>query len=61
MFGGFTLRPKLCGNCAFPQNFNTKKLGEITVFFAVLPFWKGYCNIVLWNSHLRSLNDVENN
>ena len=26
--------PKLCGNCAFPQNFHTRKLGEITVFFA---------------------------
>ena len=23
------------GNCAFPQNFHTRKLGEITVFFAV--------------------------
>ena len=28
-------RPKLCGNCAFPQNFHTRKLGEITVFYAV--------------------------
>ena len=28
-------RPKLCGNCAFPQNFHTKKLGEITIFFEV--------------------------
>ena len=24
--------PKLCGNCAFPRNFRTRKLGEITVF-----------------------------
>ena len=24
-----------CGNCVFLQNFQTKKLGEITVFFAV--------------------------
>ena len=31
----FRDRPKLCGNCAFPQNFHTKKLGEITVFYAV--------------------------
>ena len=23
--------PKLCRNCAFPQNFHTKKLGEIMV------------------------------
>ena len=28
--------PKLCGNCAFPQNFHTRKLREITVFFAVI-------------------------
>ena len=27
---------KLCRNCVFPQNFHAKKLGEITVFFAVL-------------------------
>ena len=26
-------RPKLCGNCTFPQNFRTRKLGEITVFY----------------------------
>ena len=37
----FAIRPKLCGNCAFPQNFNTRKLGEFTVFFAV------YTTIVL--------------
>ena len=30
--------PKLCGNCAFPQIFHTMKLGEISVFFAVLVF-----------------------
>ena len=29
------IRPKLCGNCAFPQNFHTRKLEEITVFFVV--------------------------
>ena len=29
---------KLCGNCAFLQNFHTMKLGEITVFFTVLEF-----------------------
>ena len=28
--------PKLCGNCAFPQNFHTRKLGKISVFYAVL-------------------------
>ena len=26
---------KLCGNCALPQNFHLKKLGEITVFYVV--------------------------
>ena len=31
-------RPKLCGNCAFPKNFHTRKLGEITVFYAALSF-----------------------
>ena len=30
------IRRKLCGNCAFPQNFHTRKLVEITVFCAVL-------------------------
>ena len=29
------IRPKLCGDCTFPQYFHTRKLGEITVFFAV--------------------------
>ena len=28
-------RPKLCGDCAFKQNFHTRKLDEITLFFAV--------------------------
>ena len=27
--------PKLCGKCAFPQNFHTTKLGENTVFHVV--------------------------
>ena len=31
-------RPKLRGNCAFPQNFHTRKSGEITVFFVVIVF-----------------------
>ena len=29
------IRLKLCRNCAFPQNFHTRKLGEITVFLSV--------------------------
>ena len=35
--------PKLCGNCAFPQNFRTRKLGEITVFYAVVIAFKDTC------------------
>ena len=27
---------KICGNCAFPQNFHKRKLGEIMVIYAVL-------------------------
>ena len=30
------IRSKLCGNYAFSQNFHTRKLGEITLFFAVV-------------------------
>ena len=29
------IRSKLCGNCAFLQNFHTRKLGENTVFYGV--------------------------
>ena len=32
-------RPKLCGSCAFPQNFHSRKLGEITVFCEVQVCW----------------------
>ena len=28
-------RRKLWGNCAFPQNFQTRKLGKIMAFYAV--------------------------
>ena len=35
--------PKLSGNYAFQQNFHTRKLGEITVFHAMLvPFKKSW-------------------
>ena len=42
------IRPKLCENCAFPQNSQTKKLVEITVFFTVnkkkkTGSWKTFC------------------
>ena len=35
-------RPKLCGNCTFPQNFRTRKLGEITVFYRGVFFLFNY-------------------
>ena len=31
-----------CGNCAFPQNFHTRKLGEITVVCAVVVTYSCY-------------------
>ena len=39
-----TIRPKLCGNCAFPQSFHTRKSDEITIFFPVLAL----SNHLLW-------------
>ena len=44
----WAIRPKLCKNCAFPQNSQTKKLVEITVFFTVnkkkkTGSWKALC------------------
>ena len=32
--------PKLCGNFALPQNFHTRKLGEITVFYVISQNYK---------------------
>ena len=34
-FPGVKILWKLCGNCAFPQNFYSRKLGKITVFYTV--------------------------
>ena len=31
----WTTRPKLCGNCDVTQKFQTRKLGEISVFYTV--------------------------
>ena len=48
--------PKLCGNCAFPQNFHPRKLGAITTFYAVIVFlYETFClskrsSILLFNS-----------
>ena len=66
-FGGKPKFPqsfgKLSGNCAFPQNFHTRKLVEITVFFAVYlignhqTVFRGVC----WeNGILLKLNSIAN-
>ena len=34
-FPGVKILWKLCGNCVFPQNFYSRKLGKITVFYTV--------------------------
>ena len=36
-----------CGNCAFQQNFHTRKLGEISVFQAVLSYVEQVENMIL--------------
>ena len=41
--GTVLIHQKLCGNCAFLQNFHTRKLGEIAVFFAVQLNLKAAC------------------
>ena len=33
---------KLSENCVFPQNFHSRKLGEITVFYAVVTIWEHF-------------------
>ena len=34
--------PKLRGNCAFPKNFHTRQLGEITVFYSMYSLLSEY-------------------
>ena len=52
--GTVSNRPKLCGNCVFPQNFDTRKTGEVTVFFAVR-YSNQFSNIVNTQASLLSL------
>ena len=33
--GFWAIRPKLYGNCAFPQNFHTRKFGGISVSYTL--------------------------
>ena len=48
------IRPKLCGNCAFPQNLRTRILGETTVFYAVLASVSG-CLWAFVQCHQKSM------
>ena len=47
--------PKIMWNCAFPQNFHTEKLVEITVFLAVnkRKLWlrQGLAMVSIWDDH----------
>ena len=47
-----------CGNCAFPQNFHTRKLSEITVFFVAQDaVWLHCISLTsLWFSQLKTLS-----
>ena len=38
-----------CGNCASPQNFHTRKLGEILVFYTVKTKTLSGCNVIEQN------------
>ena len=57
-------RARLCGNWAFPQNFHTRKLGEVMVFYTMKPnsswtvFWefsRVFQVYVLWNFKIRTV------
>ena len=41
---------KLCGHCAFLQNFHTRKLGEILVFYAI--------SVILWLVVFRNITSL---
>ena len=43
--------PKLYGNCALPQNLHTRKLGEISVFYAVRLYWIWSITLRLFKLH----------
>ena len=50
-------RPKLCGNCVFPQNFHTRKLGKITVFLQwnlQSSYWRDYFCSYVWYNYFTS-------
>ena len=46
---------KLCGNCALLQNSYTRKLGEITVFYAVRAYLKNLIVFICLFGHFSAL------
>ena len=48
------IRPKLCGNCVFPQNFHTRNFGEISVFYAVSDY-----SVHLVPTHIAAIQNVD--
>ena len=40
-------RPKIYGNCAFPQTFHTRKLGEFIVFMQCMPEYGFYLTSII--------------
>ena len=49
---------ELWGNCAFPQNFHTRKFGEITVFFTV--FTEHIVSFVVYGLSEMSIIELNN-
>ena len=53
------IRSELCGSCKFPQTFHTRKLGEISVFYAALRHVlakKNFFPIICNKTHLQCFN-----
>ena len=50
--------PKLCGNCAFPQNIHTRKLGGITEFFAVSHTYLHKAIILHYNLAYTAIDEI---
>ena len=59
-------RSKLCANCSFPRSFHTRKLGEVSVFYAVglylliIPDTKRKVSEFLWFSPNRGNTNQKN-
>ena len=51
------IAPKLCGNCAFQQNFHIRKSGETMVFFAVMLFFVLISNVCKSYENMKSFSN----